>query len=146
MAKHLDTCVAEAEILWTFKLTEEWSLRSSNNTGSLFQRMHFGEVVSKFKVAHTKISHLIRLELAAAVHCEHVTDIRPLEGTFTILLHETANGQVKKQYDFLTRYWSTAEDKFEAKYVTLRLFPHTSADHLMELVFNVMNSCRIPID
>ena len=108
-----------------FKVAEEWALRSSDNTGCLFQRMHFGEVASKFKVESTKFSYFIRHGLAAAALYECRTDIRSSKGTLTILLDETANAQVKKQFDFLTRYWSTAEGKVQTRYVTSRLFPHS---------------------
>ena len=147
LGKPLDRRVVEAEVIWAFKLAEQdWSFRSSDDTGKLFQRMHFGEVAEKFKMGRTKMSYVCRHGLGEAVLEETVADIANSEGCFTLLLDETANAQVKKQCDFLVRYWSPAEDEVCTKYITSRLFAHTSADHLQELVFDVLKSSHISHD
>ena len=53
---------------------------------------------------------------------------------------------MKKQYEFLVRYWSPAEDEVCTKYATLWLFAHTSAHYLQELVLGVLKSSHIPLD
>ena len=61
-------------------------------------------------------------------------------------MDETVNAQVKKQCEFLVRYWIPAEDEVYTKYITPWLFAHTSADHLQELVFDVLKSSHISLD
>ena len=77
---------------------------------------------------------------------ETIADISNSEGCYTLLLDETVNAQVKKQCEFLVRYWNPAEDEVCTKYITSQLFAHTSADHLQELVFDVLKSNHISLD
>ena len=72
---------------------------------------------------------------------ETVAGIANPKGCYTLLLDETLNAQMKKQCGFLVHYWSPAEDD-----ITSQLFPHTSADHLQELLFDVMKSSHISLD
>ena len=92
------------------------------------------------------MSCVCRHALGDTVLEEYAADISNSEGCFTLLLDETANAQVKKQCDFLIRYWSPSEDEVCTRYSDSRLFAHTSADHLKHLVFDVFNSSHISYD
>ena len=111
-SKPLQTRYIEAECLWVFKVAEQdWSFRSCDDINSLFYRIFpcesFREV---FIVGHTKMSYIVRHSLSEVLLNELVDDIKASIGTFTLLLDETTTSQVKKQYDFLIRYWSERED------------------------------------
>ena len=69
-----------------------------------------------------------------------------LIGTITLLLDETATAQVKKQCDFLVRFWSELEDQVVTRYLTSTFFAHTSADELQKKVLNILKSSEISID
>ena len=147
LGKPLDARVVEAEILYAFKLAEQdWYFRSCDGTGTLFENMHLGEVASKFGLGYSKMSYVCRHALGPAVLEEYVADISNSDGCYTLLLDETANAQVKKQCDFLVRYSSPTEEEVSTKYITLRMFGHTSADHLQGLVFDVLESSGIQCD
>ena len=69
-----------------------------------------------------------------------------LIGTITLLLDETTTTQVKKQCDFLVRFWSELEDQVVTRYLTSTFFAHTSADELQKMVLNILKSCEIYTD
>ena len=54
--------------------------------------------------------YIVRHSLSEVLLNELVDDIKVSIGTLTLLLDETTTSQVKKQYDFLIRYWSERED------------------------------------
>ena len=54
--------------------------------------------------------YIVRHSLSEVLLNELVDDIKASIGTLTLLLDETTTSQVKKQYDFLIRYWSERED------------------------------------
>ena len=63
--------------------------------------------------------YIVRHSLSEVLLNELVDDIKASIGTFTLLLDETTTSQVKKQYDFLIRYWSEREDSvISARYKT----------------------------
>ena len=44
------------------------------------------------------------------------------------------------------RYWSEKLNEVCTRYVTSKMFGHTSADHLKDLVMEVMDGCDIPVE
>ena len=137
----------EAECLWALKIAEEdWSFNSSDNTKLLFRRMFGEQAVHSFSAGHTKMSYIVRHGLSEAILNELKADINSSEGTFTFMLDETTTAQVKKQCDFLCRYWSEASDEVITRYVTSSFFAHTSAEALKNMVLDVFQSADIDIE
>ena len=111
-SKPLETRVFEAECLWALKVAEEdWSVASCDSLKVLFQRMFPGEVGEKFSVAHTKMSYIVRHGLSEVLLAELVDDVNNSIGIITLVLDETTTAQVKKQCDFLVKFWSELEDQ-----------------------------------
>ena len=108
--------------------------------------MFLGEVSEKFSVAHTKMSYIVCHGLSEVLLAELVDDVNNSIGTLTLLLDETTTAQVKKQCDFLVRFWSELEDQVVTRYLTSRFFAHTSADEQQKMVLNILESCEISID
>ena len=50
---------------------------------------------------------------------------------------------MKKQCDFIIRYRSEKKGEVGNKYLTSKMFGHTSADHLKTLVVEVMDECEL---
>ena len=76
------------------------------------------------------MSHIVRHGLSEVLLKELVDDIKASIRTFTLLVDETATSQVKKQCDFLIRYWSESEDSISTRYITSNFFAHTSANDI----------------
>ena len=89
------------------------------------------------------MSYIVRHGLSEVLLSELVDDIKASVGTFTLLLDETTTSQVKKQCDFLIRYWSKSEDSVSTRYIASTFFAHTSANDLQEIVNNVLESSNI---
>ena len=146
-SKPLETRVFEAEYLWAFKVADEdWSFASCDSLEVLLQRMFPGEDGEKFSVAHTKMSYIVRHGLSEVLLAELVDDVNNSIGAITLLVDETTTAQVKKQCDFLVRFWSELEDQVVTRYLTSTFFAHTSADELQKLVLNILESREISID
>ena len=146
-SKPLETRVFEAECLWAFKVAEDdWSFASCDSLKVLFQRMFPGEVSEKFSAAHTKMSYIVCHGLSEVLLAELVDDVNNSIGTITLLLDETTTAQVKKQCDFLVRFWSELEDQVVTRYLTSTFFAHTLADELQKMVLNILELCEISID
>ena len=67
-------------------------------------------------------------------------------GCITLLLDETTTGKVKKQCEFLIQYWSEVLDEVCTRYITPKMFGHTSAEHLIQLTLDVLEECSIPVE
>ena len=89
------------------------------------------------------MSYIVRHGLSEVLLSELVDDIKASVGFFTLLLDETTTSQVKKQCDFLIRYWSKSEDNVSTRYIASTFFAHTSANDLQEIVNNVLESSNI---
>ena len=137
----------EAEALWSFKIAEEdWSFTSSDDTNTLFKRMFGEEAVKSFSVGHTKLSYIVRHGISNALLQDLVSDINASVGTYTLMLDETTTAQVKKQCDFLAKYWSEQENEVVTRYITSEFFAHTSAKHLQELVVQVLGKNDVEVE
>ena len=146
-SKPLESRVFEAECLWAFKVAEEgWSFASCDSLKVLFQQMSPGELSEKFSVAHMKMSYVVCSGLSEVLLAELVDDVNNSIGTITLLLDETTTVQVKKQCDFLLRFWSELEDQVVTRYLTPTFFAHTSADELQKMVLKILESCEMSID
>lgn len=147
LIKPLNERVLEAEILWAFKVAEEdWSFRSCDNLDKLFGRMFHSEESAKFGMAHTKASYAIRHGLGPEVVKELALDLEQSTAScYTLMLDETTTAQVKKQCDFIVRFWSDRQDEVCTRYLTSKMFGHTSADHLKDLVMEVVDDCDLPV-
>ena len=108
--------------------------------------MFQSETSEKFAIGRTKISYVVRHGLGPAVLEEISKYINACVGCITLLLDETATGQVKKQCDFLIRYWSEELDKVCTRYITSKMFGHTSAEHLMQLTLDVLEEYSLPAE
>ena len=147
LKKTPDVRSLEAECLWALEVAEEdRSFASSDNTKLLFRRMFEEQAVNSFSVGHTKISCIVRHGLSEAILNDLKTDINACEGTITFMLDETTTAQVKKQCDFLCRYWSEASDEVSTSYVTSTFFAHTSSEALKDIVLHVFSTSDIEID
>ena len=103
------------------------------------------ESSEKFAIGRTKMSYVVRHGLGPAVLEELTADINNSIGCFTLLLDETTTAQVKKQCDFLVRYWSEDSNEVCTRYVTFKMFGHTSAEHLVGLVLEIAEECSLPL-
>ena len=65
------------------------------------------------------MSYIVQHGLSEVLLNKLVDDIKASIGTFTLLLDETTTSQVKKQCDFLIRYWSKSEDSVSTRYFFL---------------------------
>ena len=146
-AKPVHIQVTQAEGLWAFKLAEQyWSFRSCDGIDRLFRRMFQSETSEKFAIGRTKISYVVRHGLGPAVLEEISKYINACVGCITLLLDETKTAQVKKQCDFLIRYWSEELDEVCTRYITSKMFGHTSAEHLMQLTLDDLEECSLPAE
>ena len=119
-SKPLQTRCMKAECLWEFKVAkQDWSFRSCDDINPLFYCMFPCEIPRKFLVDPTKMSYIVQHGLSEVLLNELVDDIKASIGTFTLLLDETTTSQVKKQCDFLIRYWSKSEDSVSTRYFFL---------------------------
>ena len=139
--------MTQAEGLWVFKLAElDWSFRSCDGIDQLFHCMFQSETSEKFAIGSTKMSYVICHGLGPAVLEEISKDINASVGCIALLLDETTTAQLKKQCDFLIRYWSEELDEVCAKYITSKMFGHRSAEHLMQLTLDVLEECSLPAE
>ena len=139
--------MTQAEGLWAFKLAEQdWSFRSCDGIDQLFHRMFESETSEKFTIGCTKMSYGVCHGLGPAVLEEISKDINTSVGCITLLLDETTTAQVKKQCDFLIRYWSEELDEACTRYITSKIFGQTSAEHPMQLTLDVLEECSVPAE
>ena len=92
------------------------------------------------------MSYIVRHDLSEVLLTELVDDVNNPIGTITLLLDEATTAQVKKQCDFLVRFWSELEDQVVTRYLTSTFCARTSADELQKMVLNILESCEISID
>ena len=139
--------MTQAEGLWAFKLAEQdWSFRSCDGIDRLFHRMFQSETSEKFAIVRTKMSFVVRHGLGPSVLEEISKDINASVGCITLLLDETATAQVKKQCHFLIQYWSEELNEICTRYVTSKMFGHTSVEHLMQLTLDVLDECSLLLE
>ena len=70
-------------------------------------RLMFSErnpVTSAYRMCETKVAYVIRFGIAQYVRRKLIKDVA--DTLFSFLFDETANSQVKKQYDGYVMYWS----------------------------------------
>ena len=53
---------------------------------------------------------------------------------------------MKKQRDFLIQYWSEELDEVCTRYITSKMFGHTSVEHLMQLTLDVLEECSLLVE
>ena len=53
---------------------------------------------------------------------------------------------MKKQCDFLIQYWSEELDEVCTRYITSKMFGHTSAKYLMQITLDVLVECSLPAE
>ena len=104
--------------------------------------------IACFKVRHLNYwaSYVVCHGLGPAILEEISKDIDASVGCITQLLDETTTAQVKKQCDLLIRYLSEELDEVCTKYITSKMFGHTSAEHLMQLTLDVLVECSLPAE
>ena len=147
LAKPVHIQVTQPEGLWAFKVAEQdWSFRSCDGIDRLFHRMFQSETSEKFTIGCTKMSYVVCHCLGPAILEEISKDIDASVGCIIQLLDETTTAQVKKQCDLLIRYWSEELDEVCTKYITSKMFGHTSAEHLMQLTLAVLVECSLPAE
>ena len=148
LAKSKSRAVSEAEILWCFKVAEEdWSFSSCDRLALLFQRMFQGSPAADgFAMAHSKASYVIRHAIGPVVLKELVNDVNSSNNKFTLMLDETTTKQVKKQMDFLVRYWSESEGQVVTRYIDSKFFGHAKANDLCDLVMQVFQKNSLEVE
>ena len=87
------------------------------------------------------MSYIVRHDLSEVLLTELVDDVNNPIGTITLLLDEATTAQVKKQCDFLVRFWSELEDQVVTRYLTSTFCARTSADELQKMVLIILESC-----
>ena len=108
--------------------------------------MFQSETFEKFAIGHTKMSYVVRHGLGPVVLEEISKDINASVGCITLLLDETTTAQVKKQCDFLIQYWNEELDEVCTRYITSKMFGHTSIEHLMQLTLDFLEECSLPAE
>ena len=108
--------------------------------------MFSNDVSAKFGVSRTKMSYCVRNGIGPALLKDLAEDLNSSVGCYSLMLDETTTAQIKKQCDFLLRFWSEKSDQVDTRYLNSKLFGHTSAEHLKELVIGVLNECNIEME
>ena len=108
--------------------------------------MFQSDTSGKFAIGRTKMSYVVRHGLGPAVLEEISKDINASVGCITLLIDETTTAQVKKRCDFLIQYWSEELNEVYTRYITSKMFGHTSAEHLMQLTLEVLEECSLPAE
>ena len=90
--------------------------------------------------------YIVHHGLDPAVLEEILKDLNASAGCITLLLDETTTAQVKKQCDFLIHYWSEELDEVCTRYITSKMFGHTSAKHLLGLTLDVLEEYSLPAE
>ena len=106
----------------------------STEQSEIFRSIFPCDVTKSFTCSATKMSYVVKYELAPHFEKILMTDIDGIP--FGFKFDETTTKQVKKQYDAYGTYWSKASDQVETTYLGSLFVGHCKAvdlvDHYLE--------------
>jgi len=97
-------------------------------------------------VGKTKISYMLTDGLLPPYRKALLYNVRNSQGYFSLQYDETTQAQVKKQMDFLLRYWSPTYDEVWCRYYRSLSFSHADGKAVAAKIFTPMQEYGFPLE
>ena len=127
-----------AEILQALNIVDKnHSFSSANGNSDRFKKMFlYSQIAAKYSQEETKSKYVVQFGLAPFFEDELITDVQ--KTTYSFKFDETANSQVKKQYDGYVSFFSKKLRKIVTLYCGTLLVGHCTADDLVDNFFELV--------
>ena len=105
--------VTKSELLWCYKVAaSDFSVRSCDNIGKLFEKMFKCPVAEQFSVSRTKASYIKSDAITPFLLEQIVKEVIDGNLGYVLMFDETITAQQCKQMDVLICYWCQNKEKY----------------------------------
>ena len=140
--------VTESELLWCYKVAaSDFSFRSCDNIGKLFERMFKCSIAEQFSISRTKASYIISDAIRPFLLEQIVKEVIDGNLGYVLMFDETTTAQQCRQMDVLICYSCQNKEEVSVRFLKAFQFGHATADIVSEALLGLEEDTeeRLPL-